>query len=725
MCRTCLRTEDCLLTSENLQNFIVTSTHSSRPALNEVDWQPTLPCSRLGAAQPGRRWLTGSYLLIHPRARALGGAHVRVKVLLDLQPEGKPPPRTLLAPQQAAPPEPHALPRASGAATRDGEPDQDASPNLQQHPVDQHPRTSDTSSLQRFRSLERRAAAVAQWPAQEQHDWLHQAQETASAADAAGMQLSVRDMRLSGRGSGGAGTAAALDMWAGYGDRDPGCRDHSRPGSASCLDGFWGLGSDGEVLLEGAAPSPQHCAFGDAAELDDELALFRAQLSRRSARVSEYPGMLGGGQCCSSSWDADSAQQSSTTAPAAALKCPSVKALPLGAPGEAARGLQLGSFASYCDAWGLDAFSISRESRAENTTPGPENAEEGQACKSMPQAGPSSGRTKAGEAAPLEDLCSPGAASSNCFVFSSAAAHRRSGYSERSPAAAAPDAGRAQPAATAAPEQPLCSAVSAAGAGVPVEPIPACQQSSPEPSNAAAEQLPSAWHEAVIVHARAAAPSKAAAVEMHDSLIGAPADGSYQEAALTGILTGSGRSSEHQAEVVPDTPVSGAVDTVLPAAVDMLLQQSVAEQTADWVRSAGEIAVHASSSPGNDRHLDAEPAAAEGAAHEAGSPTEEPDLAEEPDLKCHESLDMPPCRAPRPPSTASTATSAADAASPPGDLRGFSPQGVEQRFLLMVQCSMHASLYDRAGCSVCSLWLVCRPDHDSGWPSRVLTVLDL
>ena len=38
---------------------------------------------RLGALHPGKRWVSGSYLLINPTAQSLGGAQVKVKVSGD------------------------------------------------------------------------------------------------------------------------------------------------------------------------------------------------------------------------------------------------------------------------------------------------------------------------------------------------------------------------------------------------------------------------------------------------------------------------------------------------------------------------------------------------------------------------------------------------------------------------------------------------------------------
>ncbi|KAK9824985.1 hypothetical protein WJX81_003682 [Elliptochloris bilobata] len=57
----------------------------------DIDLAPLLHV-RPGARQAGGRWVGGTYPLIHPDAADLGGALVRVKVTLELDPDAAPPP---------------------------------------------------------------------------------------------------------------------------------------------------------------------------------------------------------------------------------------------------------------------------------------------------------------------------------------------------------------------------------------------------------------------------------------------------------------------------------------------------------------------------------------------------------------------------------------------------------------------------------------------------------
>ncbi len=50
---------------------------------------PTIAlCCRVAGKEEDSRWLSGTYLLVHPAAKHLGNARVRVKVLLELKPQG-------------------------------------------------------------------------------------------------------------------------------------------------------------------------------------------------------------------------------------------------------------------------------------------------------------------------------------------------------------------------------------------------------------------------------------------------------------------------------------------------------------------------------------------------------------------------------------------------------------------------------------------------------------
>lgn len=586
--------------------------------------------SRLGAAQPAQRWVSGSYPLIHPRAKSLGGAHIRAKVLLDLQPAGAPPPRPP-PPPAAQPAQAHVpSPPASDAAPQVEHAEEAAARQAQPHAEllqADHARMSE-SSLQHFARME--AAAHAAAPGQ--HDWLR-------GLGAAAQHSSVAQQQ---------GSPEALELWAGSGN---GCDDReggqsgngSRGGSASYIDGFWGLG-DGEVLLEGTpAESPQPAA----AELDDELALFRCHLAAQSLR----------GWAVTEAAASPEALGHSLPMAAAAL-------------GSGAFGSRRTS-ANLWDTWGLDSAEAGHSWAAETAGIGQAGAAlaAGSSAGSwLEQQGGGRGLPDLG---PASELYSPDAASSECFLFSSAPARGRTDELAEHTPGLLPEMCAGQPFAADVPgSRQTC--MSAAGADAEVFILAAKHSSAYDASCPPTE--PFTWQAAKEQHVlHSPSPGAQGVTEQPIRAAGRSPDKEV-----------GGVGAQQQAQEHCSGSGTASADSGVPVAVAVLLQQAVEEQTEAWLAPTQDRAAapdYQISAQGSSSAAQAPAAGEAGVGPEPVQPGgEEPDLGcrKEPDLTCRESLDLPPCRpgrAPRPRSQGSAATSVADAASPPADLRSLLSAG--------------------------------------------------